>query len=270
MEPGNLIARGRTADVYAFEPGKVLKLFHTWADRGMVEYEQSIALAVQAAGVKTPAVGEIVSQDDRLGLVYERVSATTLLDELLRRPWRVKHLARQMADLQVSMHASLTADLPSMHARLKAKIQSAKPLPEHLRQEALAALEKLPDGQAVCHGDFHPENVLVTDRGLMAIDWVDASTGHPLGDFARSELLIVRGKLPPNPIVSGLLNLIRRTFFEAYVQRYFSQSPYTYAQVSSWLPVAAAARLDEGIDSEEQNLLRIARAGLEHAGEEVQ
>jgi uncharacterized protein (TIGR02172 family) len=269
MEPGGLIARGRTADVYAWETGKVLKLFHDWADRGMVEYEQRIAQAVHAAGVNTPAVGEIVTRNNRLGLVYDRVDAKILLDELIRRPWRAKQLARQMADLQASMHASRASGLPSMHARLRKRIQSAGPLPEQLRQKALAALEGLPDGQAVCHGDFHPENVLVTDQGLMAIDWVDATAGHPLGDFARSELLIVQGELPPNPIISILINLIRRTFFDAYVERYFSQSPYTYAQVGDWLPVVAAARLDEGIDSEEANLLRIARDGLNRIAKET-
>jgi uncharacterized protein (TIGR02172 family) len=260
--PGELIARGRTADIHAWGEGQVLKLFQPWADRGMVEYEQRLAQTVIAAGVKAPAVGEIVSQGERLGLVYERVNAESLLKRLMAHPWQARQYARQMAELHAAMHAARAPDLPPMHERLAWKIRRAKPLSEALRQAALTALEKLPQDDAVCHGDFHPDNILVTARGLMVIDWIDATAGHPLGDFARSELLILHGTLPDNPLVSGFLDLFRRTFYTAYKQRYFSLSQHTPEQVRPWLPVVAAARLDEGIAEEEQNLLRMARAGL--------
>jgi len=262
----DLIARGRTADIHAWEPGKVIKLFHTWANREMVAFEQRMAQTVHAAGVASPAVGEIVTQGDRLGLVYERVDATTLLDILLKRLWQAKQLARQMADLHLSMHACQVPGLPRMRDRLRAKIQAARPLPESLRKQALTALDELPEGSAVCHGDFHPGNVLVTERGLMAIDWTDASSGHPLGDIARSQLLIVNGELPGSPILAALVNLIRRTFYDAYRERYFARSPYDAAEVGEWLPVVAAARLEEGIAAEEAGLLRMVRNGLQGEG----
>lgn len=264
--PGELIARGRTADVHAWGEGQVIKLFHTWADRGMVEYEQRLAQTVVAAGVSTPAVGEIVSQGERLGLVYERVNAESLLHRLLARPWRARGYARQMAELQAAMHAARAPDLPPMRERLAYKLRRARPLPEPLRQAALAALEKLPEDRAVCHGDFHPDNILVTERGLMVIDWIDATAGHPLGDVARSELLMLHGALPTNPLLAGFFDWLRRTFYAAYRERYFALSPHAPEQVRLWLPVVAAARLDEGIAVEERNLLNLARAGLGQIG----
>jgi tRNA A-37 threonylcarbamoyl transferase component Bud32 len=262
MEPGPLIARGRTADVYAWEPGKVLKLFQPWMDRRAVEYEQRLAQTVHAAGVFTPAVGEVISRGERWGLVYERVEATTLFQQLLRRPWQAKHLAREMAELQAAMHTCPAPDLPPMHARLEEKIRHARPLPQPLREQALGALEKLPHGQMVCHGDFHPDNILVTGQGLMVIDWIDATAGHPMGDVARSELLILHGALPPGTVMGGVLRLLRRAFYDAYIQRYFSLSTFTAEQAQPWLPVVAAARLSEGITEEEQSLIKLASSGL--------
>lgn len=262
VRPGELIAHGRTADVHAWEPGKVLKLFHTWVDREVVVFEQRIARNVHAAGVIAPAVGEIVSHEARLGLVYERLEAATLFEVLLKRLWRTKTLARKMADLHLRMHACQAPGLPSLRDRLRAKIRAARPLPESLRERALSALGELPEGTAVCHGDFHPGNVLVTERGLVAIDWTDASAGHPLGDIARSQLLMVNSEPPGNLISAALANLIRRTFYSAYSDRYFAQSHHDAAEVEAWLPVVAAARLAEGIDSEQARLLRMARHGL--------
>jgi len=45
-----------------------------------------------------------------------------------------------------------------------------------------AALRELPDGEALCHGDFHPRNVIVDGDELTIIDWVDASSGPPAAD----------------------------------------------------------------------------------------
>lgn len=261
--PQELLARGRTADVFAWQPGKVLKLYLPGFTRGMAEYEQRIARTVYDAGVISPEVGEIVQQGDRWGLVYERVEAETMLRSLMRRLWTAKSLARQMADQHVAMHACAAPDLPPMHLRLVEKLREAQSLPDDLRQAALAALERLPQAQMVCHGDFHPDNILMTKRGPMVIDWIDATAGHPMGDVARTRLLTVHGALPPGNTMAFLISLLRRTFYKAYEERYFAQSACAPDQVLPWLAVIAAARLSERITEEEQNLLHIARQGLQ-------
>jgi uncharacterized protein (TIGR02172 family) len=267
MKLTQLIARGRTADVYAWEPGKVIKLFHPWMDRKAVEGEQRLAQTVHAAGVLTPAVGEVINQGDRLGLIYERVEATTLLQQMIRQPWKAKQLARQMAELQAAMHALPAPELPPMRQRLEEKIRHAQPLPETLRRDVLAALEKLPQDHRVCHGDFHPDNILVTSRGLMVIDWIDATAGHPLGDIARSKLLILHGAMPPGNLLARMLEWLRRSFYQAYITHYFCLSSLKLEQVHLWLPVIAAARLSEGITEETEKLLDLVRTGFSAPGE---
>jgi aminoglycoside phosphotransferase (APT) family kinase protein len=211
-------------------------------------------------------VGEIIEVDGRLGLEYQRVEAFSMLRALMRAPWDVSRFAIQLAELQAAMHACKAQNLPPMRQRLERKIRNAASLPDSLRQAALNLLATLPEGEAVCHGDFHVENILMTSQGPMVIDWIDATCGHPLGDVARTALLTVHGALPPGNPLSVMLNLLRKRFYRTYEQHYFSQSPYSPDQVQVWLPVIAAARLDEGIQEEQQNLIRIVRQGLAEHG----
>ncbi|KAA8746258.1 phosphotransferase family protein [Paenibacillus sp. UASWS1643] len=46
----------------------------------------------------------------------------------------------------------------------------------------------LPDQQQICHGDFHPDNVMLSEAGdqYWVTDWMTGMSGDPAGDVARS------------------------------------------------------------------------------------
>jgi aminoglycoside phosphotransferase (APT) family kinase protein len=73
--------------------------------------------------------------------------------------------------------------IPSQRQKLRKKIRHTKALPGPLQSKTLAALETMPDGDRVCHGDFHPDNILLPSQGEIIIDWIDASRGNPLADL---------------------------------------------------------------------------------------
>jgi Ser/Thr protein kinase RdoA (MazF antagonist) len=60
-------------------------------------------------------------------------------------------------------------------------------LPERIRRRIRERLDELPDEERVCHGDFHPDNVLLGEGGPVIIDWGPASAGHPLADDIPEE-----------------------------------------------------------------------------------
>lgn len=76
-----------------------------------------------------------------------------------------------------------------------------------------AALRELPDGEALCHGDFHPRNVIVDGDELTIIDWVDASSGPPAADLARSAIIFLgsRSATSPVPCAIAWIPSTRRT-----------------------------------------------------------
>jgi len=257
MSLSTLIALGFTAEIYAWKEGQVLKLFYQGISRGTVEAEADRTRIVHAAGLPVPAVGEIVELEGRYGLEYERIDGISMLQALAERLWKLVMFARQLAGLQAEMHKIRVTELPSQHKHLAARIRRASILPENLRQATLEALDQLPQDDKLCHGDFHPGNILLAGRGPVIIDWLDASKGHPLMDVARSTLLLGGPIPPPTPRVR-IIRLLQRWFYQSYLQRYGELSPLDREQLSRWIPVAAAARLDENITLDEGRLLSIA------------
>jgi hypothetical protein len=56
-----------------------------------------------------------------------------------------------------------------------------------------------------------------------------------------------------------LVQLLRGWFKRVYLRRYFQRCPEERSQLEGWLPVVAAARLNEDIQEEESWLLEVAR-----------
>src|SRR4030042_1798431 len=253
------IALGFTAEIYAWYDGQVLKLFNPGISRSTVEYEANLARIVHATGLPVPAVGEIIEIDGRFGLELERVDGITMLQALTRRPWKLRYYACQLAELQADMHQCRVPDLPSLGERLVHKINRAEKLPENVRLAALKALEALPENDILCHGDFHPGNILLTTRGPVIIDWIDASSGCPVLDVARSSLLFGNGRIPSGIPGAWLIRIFQHRFYIIYRNRYFQLNPIDQQQLSRWIPVVAAARLDEHVYFDEDRLLSIAQ-----------
>src|SRR4029077_4433982 len=98
--------------------------------------------------------------------------------------------ATVMGRAHAEMHrCQAPGSLPLLNDSLRARIESAPALPPPLASYALATLETLPQGDRLCHGDFHPGNIIGTWEALVVIDWGDASRESPLADVARTELL---------------------------------------------------------------------------------
>jgi uncharacterized protein (TIGR02172 family) len=252
---GEPIARGRTADVYAWEGNTILKLFHEWFDLESIEYERRIVDAVNQSGVDTPSVSGLVRVEGRNGLIYQRVDGPSMLETLLRKPWRMFHLAHLLAESHIKIHnRQIESDIPSQRERLQAKIRLAAPLTDSQKELLLKRLESMPDGNRVCHGDFFPGNVLLTDKGVVAIDWIDATRGNPLADVART-CIILKG-IWECQVHNQFLQWYVHWYHSIYLRRYFQLRPAGFQEYLSWLPIVAGARLSENIPELETWLMK--------------
>lgn len=251
------LARGRTADVFAWEDGQILKLFHNWFPREDIEFEQRIARAVHASGVNAPdVIGNIVQVEGRNGLIYERVNGRSMLELLPHQPWNIFAFAKRFARLHVQMHERVfKADISTQRSKLEYRIQHIEVLPPSLRAALLGRLVSLPDEERICHGDFHPANVLVTPQGDAVIDWMDASRGNPLADVARTTVIFL-GAVESGQVSNPFMKTFVRTFHSAYLKEYFRLRPGGEEEYRRWLPIIAAARLSEGIRELETWLLQ--------------
>lgn len=254
---GQPIARGRTADIFAWEPDQILKLFHADRSLASAEYEARISRLVHASGLAIPAVGEIIETHGRYGLTYERIEGASLLTDLVARPWTLMRAALTLAELHTTIHDHHGADLPTIRQRLEKNIRSAASLPSSVEAQLLDSLSTLHDERSLLHGDFHPDNVLLTTRGPIIIDWNDATVGDPWADVARTSLLLTASQLPPDAPGRLFISAGRRWLHRVYLKRYTKLRPEGRARLARWQPIVAAARLAENIPGERDRLMAL-------------
>jgi len=263
-EKGQMIARGRTAEIFAWKDNQVLKLFLDWCPAHWAQGEALITQAVHQAGLPVPAVEGIVDVDGRRGIIFERVEGHSMLEELISKPWRIAHFARMLAELHTTLHSCELPGLPSRRERLESDIRAAAALPTHLKEAALQALAELPDGSAVCHGDFHPDNIIMSSKGPIIIDWITATQGNPLADVARTRLLLRVGAPPGvGAVLQRLANLGGSLLYSIYLKRYRQLRPVSQEEMEAWQLPVMAARLAENIAEEERRLLALIEAALQ-------
>ena len=256
LPPGTLIGAGRTAEIYALDDQRIVKLYFPDFPARLIEDEADMARLASSSGVRTPAVLDSVTIKGRSGLVYERVDGRILLEDIRARPSRAGSYARQMAELHASIHRAEAPDAPLYFTHIHETI--AAHFAGQARDRLLAHLDGLPEGAALCHGDFHPENIILSGSGPVIIDWMNAGQGHPLADVARTSIMLTIGSPPHvSPLIRLVIWLIRRQFHEAYIRHYCALTGATRAQIYEWKPVIAAARTAENIPGERSALDKI-------------
>lgn len=255
-----IIGRGRTALVYAWGNGQVLKLYEPGTSVAKVEHEVELGQRIHASGIPSPAVEGFIEEEGQPGLILERISGPTMLEYTAAKPWLVFRTARRFGELQAEMHSHQVPELPDLARKLKNRFAGIAALTPEMKTELTALLEKYPVSNAVCHGDFHPGNLIMSPRGPVIIDWLDVTGGYPLYDVARTSYLLSKSSLPPeaSPAQRVFIRLFRKIFHWLYLRRYRQLRPFSKKELKDWYRLVAAARLQEGIAEEEARLLAIA------------
>jgi aminoglycoside phosphotransferase (APT) family kinase protein len=180
--------------------------------------------------------------DGRWGIIFDRLYGPSLAERMRAAPDAALGYLDTMVGLHLRIHEQTASGFPSVKRRLAARIDAASQLNVARREELLAMLATLPDGDRLCHGDFHPMNILGDAEHPMIIDWPDATQGNPAADCSRSYLL---------------LRIHAADLAEPYLERYFRLAGIARDTVLRWLPCVAAARLVEGVPGEIDRLLAI-------------
>jgi aminoglycoside phosphotransferase (APT) family kinase protein len=149
-----LLARGRSADVFALDARRVLRRYR---DGGDVSAEAAVMAYVGRLGFAVPRVDLADGSD----LVMERLDGPTMLGAVASGALDVTDCARQLADLHTHLHK-----LPARCSRDPAV--------------------------RILHLDLHPENVVLSPRGAVVIDWTNSAEGPPDLDTAMTALIMAQ------------------------------------------------------------------------------
>ena len=256
-ELGPLLARGRTADIHALGRDTVIKVLRSGFRNELIQIEADKTRAVADMGVPVPRVRDVTSVADRPALVVERIDGDSMLSRLLSRPQQLISLARMQADLHADLATVRIERFPSLRTRLAERIGRIPALSGHLKEELLNKLLNLADEDRLCHGDFHPDNIILGARGPVIIDWLDATHGPAAADAARSHLLLWLADPPQRQsLLRRAILVSARTFFrKTYLDRYRSRTGLEPDTLAAWIPIVAAARLAEDVNGEAEQLM---------------
>lgn len=184
-EPGRPVGFGRSADVYDLGRGRVLRRYHDRARSA--RYEADAMAWARAHGVPVPEVFDVDGPD----IVMEKVDGPTMLADVARRPWRLPRHAAALARLHEQVHA-----VPG--------------------QEWMRA--PFGEGGALLHLDLHPENVLLSARGPVLIDWEGAGRGPAEADLALGWVVVALSQVPGSVWRQAMGRAFQRLFADAVLR----------------------------------------------------
>jgi aminoglycoside phosphotransferase (APT) family kinase protein len=260
LEGRRKIAEGREAVIYEWDDGLVLRLMRSPDDGATLVHSTAASEAAREAGVATPRVVDVIKVGSYPAQIIERVDGPDLFAHLANNPLRLPKVAAMLAKVHAELHRVVApAGLTSSHDSFAARIEASELVPPAVKSLALGALADLPTGDIICHGDFHPGNVLLSKTGPMLIDWTGATRGDPTADFARTKMMLQIGELPPGAPVAirALATVGRGALWRIYDRAYRRIRSTDLELLDRWTFVAAACRLSENIVEERPALLEM-------------
>lgn len=237
---GPLIGRGNTADVFDAGRHQVVKLFHAGYPLHSVRREFENARLLRGLDIPIVRGHELIEYDGRYGIVYDKIDGTPM-QHLLLQSGDVEKYAAMLAVLHRRVLACTASGAISIKSIWRTNIERTRLLHSNYKLNVLAMLDRLPDGTAVCHGDFHFGNVIVEQESVHVIDYMNVCRGHEYADIARTVYLVEMTPVPDSFSDKERIGSIKTRATEVYLH----EMGVARAELSEWLVVTAAARLAE-------------------------
>ena len=275
MSKGKKITAGWEAEIFEWSDGTTPKILKLFFGQGafQAKIERDITWVVHVNGGPAPKVfGDIVIIDGRSGFIMERIIGSDLDKQIRTRSFNkefVNLIGTQLGKLHASIHRDCSIDLQRNRRQILASsIMQANGITQSEKKKTLRLLDDLPDGDRLCHCDFHFGNVVSGYGGQVVIDWGNAGMGNPLADVAQTQLLITTswiGASFVDIVFSGLIRKLKTNLNRSYTEAYFSESEENPAGVNQWRTVVAAARLGDWLPGMQRRYLaKLVRGGLGH------
>ena len=226
---GPVVGHGSQAAVYA-KGECAVKLYRDGYPKRNVFSEAYIMATLELINFPGPKIHEVLRIDGRYGLRMDRVKGKMMSDDLPD-PARCKEALEALVDLQIRLQKSdATGWLPNLKQRLHNDLVLNDRLSADLKKNLLAILDKLPDGEALCHCDFHSGNVFFDGSNYTVIDLLQVCRGDPAADAACSY---------------AAYSFIDPALGEYYLSRYCDRSGISSASIRQWLKVYAGTLLGQ-------------------------
>jgi len=253
---GKLIGQGYTAEIYQWGEHKILKLYRKNLPNSLCRLEYTITQKIYNQLGICPKVYKMVKVKERNGIIFEKISGKTMLEDMLRNIFALKKQSKLFAHYHLSIQKEVEFELPTVKEKLKNDIQRVPVLTIYEKRFLYQYIVGLPDGKTLCHFDFHPGNIMTKEQKPIMIDWMTACVGDPLSDVARTMVLLKYNKIPSKYIIlKKVFEHIKRKIYLEYIKEYKYLTKENQKRIDIWELPVAAARLSECISEDEKRRL---------------
>ncbi len=254
-----LLARGGQADIYDYGNGKVLRVPRREMDFDRIRYEYDVYVFLKSCGVAAPRVYDLVMLDNVPAIIMQKVSGMSMMEMIRQNPLVIRQRIGEMVRLHHTV-LSVTATQAITREKDKAAycMNKAGFSDDDVKRFLSKTLGELPEGDDLCHGDFHPGNIISADGTYHLIDWSAATRGDFVSDIAHTYILMkVVPRVPGiSPFIHALQRFLGNLMANAYLKRMRHLRPFTNDMFSRWVLIKAAQRSFYGLPSEKKRLVR--------------
>ncbi len=242
MKLDNIIAQRKNKTIYR-DGDRCIKVFDEEYSKADVLNEALNQARIEETGLNIPRVLAVTTVDGKWAIVSEYIQGKTLA-QLMQEDTegeRTEEYLELLVDLQLKMHAMTCPMLNKLKDKMNRKI-SQSDLDATTRYDLHTRLEGLPKHNKVCHGDFNPSNIIITEDGTPYIlDWSHATQGNASADAARTYLLFC---------LAGNEDMASK-----YLSLFCRKSDTARQYVQKWMPIVAASQSVKGNAHEREFLL---------------
>ena len=239
MKFDNVISVGINKTVYR-DGDHAIKVFDADYSKADVLNEALNQARVEETGLNIPKAIEVSKIDGKWAIVSEYISGKTLETLMKENPEKIDEYLELFVELQMKVHSKKCQLLTKLKDKMNRKISIAD-LDENTRYELHTRLEGMPKHNKVCHGDFNPSNIIITESGIpYIIDWAHVTQGNASADVARTYLLFC---------LAG-----DRELADKYLDLFCAKSNTEKRYVQKWMPIVAASQSVKGRPEEREFL----------------
>ena len=219
---------------------RCIKVFNAEYSKADVLNEALNQARIEQTGLNIPKILEVTMVDGKWAIVYEFIKGKTLAQLMVEDPDNKEKYIEQLVDLQMYVHTKTSPLLTKLKDKMSRKIAQTD-FDATTRYDLHTRLEAMPKHNKVCHGDFNPSNVIVTEDGeLYILDWAHATQGNASADVARTYLLFWL-----NGDIEGA---------DFYLNTFCKKSDTAKQYVQKWMPIVAASQSVKGNEKEREFL----------------
>lgn len=240
MKLDNVISVRKNKTIYR-DGDKCIKVFDEGYSKADVLNEALNQARIEETDLNIPKVLEVTMVDGKWAIVSEFIEGKTLAELIEENPENKTEYLELLVDIQILMHSKTCANLNKLKDKMNSKISQSS-LDATTRYELHTRLEGMPKHNKVCHGDFNPSNIIITNNGVPYIlDWSHATQGNASADAARTYLLFC---------LSG-----DEVTAKKYLNLFCLKSNVAMQYVQKWMPIVAASQSVKGNEYEREFLL---------------